>query len=270
VAACLNRLAAKGLVRRLGQSGLWELSHDFIARQFALLLSRIHPSPWSRVAAFVVPVAFGISLAGAVVAVPIYLQMTSTRAEAAELIPKLHRLQATYDRLNAELANRVYDPVEPDEDQLMQRSIFRIRQTEYSGRLKASDRKAEKYERDIASLVTEAKSLQEQIGLTKQELEMYKTLVAKDLASKLPLMRVSEHLADITIRIETNLREQQKVTEQIAAESGERDAFIMEWHRKLTEEIANVRSERDGVAARIASLQDPFLVLTAPQQSTFR
>jgi hypothetical protein len=59
VSACLNRLAAKGLARRLGgTAALWELSHDFVARQFALLLGRLRPSPWPRIAAVASPALF--------------------------------------------------------------------------------------------------------------------------------------------------------------------------------------------------------------------
>jgi hypothetical protein len=81
VTACLNRLAAKGLARRLGGAdGLWELSHDFVARQFALLLGRLRPSPWPRVAMVASPILFALALGGAVLGIPIYLQKQASDA----------------------------------------------------------------------------------------------------------------------------------------------------------------------------------------------
>jgi Leucine-rich repeat (LRR) protein len=81
VIACLNRLAAHGLARRLGDAGgLWELSHDFVARQFTSLLTRLHP--WRHVTAVVSPVVFVIALAGAVFGVVVFAQSESSRTRA--------------------------------------------------------------------------------------------------------------------------------------------------------------------------------------------
>jgi hypothetical protein len=75
VTACLNRLAKKGLARRLGDAGgAWELSHDFVARQFSILLGRMRPSVWPRLASFAAPVVFMVALAGAVFGIPLYLE----------------------------------------------------------------------------------------------------------------------------------------------------------------------------------------------------
>jgi WD40 repeat protein len=75
VTACLNRLAIKGLARHLGDTGgVWELSHDFVARQFAVLLGRMRPSVWRWLASFAAPVVFVFALAGAVFGIPLYLE----------------------------------------------------------------------------------------------------------------------------------------------------------------------------------------------------
>jgi hypothetical protein len=83
VTACLNRLAAKGLARRLGGTpGLWGAQHDFVARQFAILLGRLRPSPWPRVAIFASPVLFALALATAVFGILIYLENQRAPCEA--------------------------------------------------------------------------------------------------------------------------------------------------------------------------------------------
>jgi hypothetical protein len=80
VRACLNRLASKGLARRLGDgAGLWTLSHDFVARQFALLLRHLQPSPWPRVAVVASPALFALTLGITVLAVPIYMERHALR-----------------------------------------------------------------------------------------------------------------------------------------------------------------------------------------------
>src|SRR5439155_4894224 len=57
---------------------------------------------------------------------------------------------------------------------------------------------------------------------------------------------------------------------QIAGAQAERDAFVSEWGRKLAEEIAKTRSDRDGVAAQLskAQLRRQLAVLRAPRDAT--
>ena len=64
VKLCLARLAAKGLVRPLDAArSLWEISHDFVAKQLAVLLGRLRPSPWPQVALWSAPPLFAWLLA---------------------------------------------------------------------------------------------------------------------------------------------------------------------------------------------------------------
>ena len=68
VLACLVLLERKGLVRRLDT--LWEISHDFVARQFALALGRLRPSPWRKVGTIVAAGLFVLLLSGAIIGIP--------------------------------------------------------------------------------------------------------------------------------------------------------------------------------------------------------
>src|SRR5258707_5861402 len=70
-------------------------------------------------------------------------------------------------------------------------------------------------------------------------------------------------------RLDTNLGEQRKLTEQIAGAEAERDGFVQEWQRKLSEEMAQTRSDRDATAARLskAQLRHDLAVMTAPEDA---
>lgn len=49
VKLCLALLSARGLVRPLDDKRtLWEISHDFVAKQLGILIESIRPSPWRR------------------------------------------------------------------------------------------------------------------------------------------------------------------------------------------------------------------------------
>jgi HlyD family secretion protein len=60
------------------------------------------------------------------------LDPTFSLADMGELTAKLRNLSATYDRLDAELAGRAYDPPNPTADEVTQRDVFRKRQAEYA------------------------------------------------------------------------------------------------------------------------------------------
>jgi HlyD family secretion protein len=198
------------------------------------------------------------------------LDPTFTTADRDELGAKLSMLEATFNRLDAELAGRVYDPRNPNPDEQTQRDVFRRRHDEYSAKLAAAEHKVEQSKSDLASHRIEAKALEEQIRLSKDAQTIYRQLVAKDLASKLKLIDTSLRLVDAQSRLATNLGEQQKLNEQIAGAEAERDGFIQEWHRKLSEEVAQTRSDRDATAARLskAQLRHDLAVMTAPEDAT--
>jgi len=73
VIACLILLERKGLVRRLGD--LWEISHDFVARQFSLLLGRMQPSQWPKIGMFVASGLFVLILGGLVFGLPMFVKL---------------------------------------------------------------------------------------------------------------------------------------------------------------------------------------------------
>lgn len=198
------------------------------------------------------------------------LDPTFTGSDAAEQSAKLRFSQAAYDRLDAELAGRVYNPPNPTPEQQTQRDVFRKRQQEYQAKVAASERKAEQYKADLAAHKVEAQGLAQQIKLVAEQEEMYKTLVAQSLASKLKLLDTSQRLVEAKNRLDTNLGEQLKLAEQIAGAFAERDSFVHEWQRKLSEEMAQTRSDRDGAAARVAKaeLRHDLSVMRASADAT--
>jgi membrane fusion protein, hemolysin D len=198
------------------------------------------------------------------------LDPTFTQADETELSAKLRNLQATYDRINAEMNGRDYDPANPNPDEATQADIFRKRKEEFAARLNSAERKVAEYRADLAAHKTEAQGLAEQINLATQSEGIYRTLVAGALASKLKLIDTTRSLVDARSRLATNLGEQARLNQQISEALAERDAFVSEWKRKLAEEMAKTRSDRDGTAAQFAKakLRRELAVLRAPEDGT--
>lgn len=198
------------------------------------------------------------------------LDPTFSGADEAELEAKLSHLQAVYDRISAELAGAVYAPSHPNDDERTQSDIFGKRRDEYAARISGSEGKIAEDEADLAAHKTEADGLQQQIQLSAQAEDIYRILVAKDLACQLRLIETSERRVEAQSRLDTNLGEQQKLLDEIAGAKADRDAFVDEWKRKLAEEMAQTRSDRDTAAAQLskARLRHRLAVLRAPRDAT--
>ena len=102
VLACLVLLARRGLVRQLDTAqNLWEISHDFVARQFAILLGRLRPSPWPKVAMNAAPALFILVLFGVAVGIPWHIKdraFSELRALRVPILldPETHALSAEF------------------------------------------------------------------------------------------------------------------------------------------------------------------------------
>jgi len=201
--------------------------------------------------------------AGAVLAT---LDPTFTDADAAEFASRLRQSQAAYDRLSAELSGNTYEPADPNAEELTQRDVFRKRREEYNAKVASSERKTAQLRADLAAHKTEAAGLNEQINLVGEQERIYQTLFQQNLASKLKLLDTSQRRVEEQGRLDTNLGEQQKLSEQIAEALADREAFIDEWQRKVSEELAQARNDRDTAAARLskAKLRQDLSVLRAP------
>jgi len=198
------------------------------------------------------------------------LDPTFTEADAAELDTKLRHSQAAFDRLTAEIAGQVYNPANLNDEQREQREIYRRRQEEYQAKIASSEIKAQQYRADLEAHKIEAQGLQQQIGLVGEQEQMYKTLVAQNLASKLKLLDTTQRLVEAKDRLATNVGEQKKLQEQINGAIAERDAFNHEWRRKLSDELAQTSGDRDGAAARLskARMRHALSVMRAPADGT--
>jgi len=130
------------------------------------------------------------------------LDPTFTQADESELTTKLRGLQAAYDRLSADMQGVPYAPSSPNTDEQTQLDIWHKRQSEYQARVNTANRRVQQYEADVAAHKTEAQGLLEQIKLSGDAQNIYATLVASNLASRLKLIETSEHLIQVKARLD--------------------------------------------------------------------
>ena len=198
------------------------------------------------------------------------LDPTFSKADEAELNAKYRHLAAVCERLEAEAAGHPYKPANPDAAQLIERQIYHQRQAEYLAKMTALERKTAQYRADLAAHKTEAGGLAQQISLVGEQARMFSTLVQQNLASKLKLLDAQQRLVEAKSRLDTNAGEQKRLQEQIAETLAEHDAAAEEWRRKVSEKLAQSRSQRDATAAQLtkAKRRRELSVLRAPIDAT--
>lgn len=198
------------------------------------------------------------------------LDPTFSQADENELTAKLRGVQALYDRLATELQGTPYAPENANADEITQIDIWHKRADEYTARVNSADRKVQQLKADLAAHQIEVEGLEKQIELSGQAQDIYQALVASNLASKLKLIETQEHLLDAKSRLSANRGGQKQLAEQIAGTQADSAAFIAEWRRKIAEELAKARSDRDGVAAQLSKAQKrhQLAVLKAPRDAT--
>lgn len=201
--------------------------------------------------------------AGAVLAT---LDPTFTQADEADLGAQLAHLQATSERIAAEIAGLRYQPAAPSPEQLIEQRIFEQRQAEYAAKQSVSDRKIGGYQADLTAHKAEERGLSDEINLVGEKEEIYSKLAQQSLTSKLELLDARQRLVEAKSRLGTNRGEQEKLQEQIEQETSDWDAFAQEWQRKLSEQQAKTVSERNAIEARMskAKLRSELSVLRAP------
>jgi hemolysin D len=194
------------------------------------------------------------------------LDPTFTQADEADLGAQLANLQATSERISAEISGLRYQPVTPNPEQLIERRIFEQRQAEHSAKQEVSVRKIAGYQADLAAHKIEARGLTDEISLVAQKADIYSKLVERSLTSKLELLDAQQRLVEAKSRLGINRGEQHKLEEQIAQETSDWEAFTQEWQRKLSEQQAKTMSEKNAIEARMskAKLRSELSVLRAP------
>ncbi|MBP2434251.1 HlyD family type I secretion periplasmic adaptor subunit [Bradyrhizobium elkanii] len=198
------------------------------------------------------------------------LDPTFPTADMNEAASKLNSINAAFARLTAEAAGITYDPLDPNPEEAIQRDLFRKRRNEYREKVATALHKVEAYAVDLANRKAEVRGLQEQIQLADESNSIYSYLAGKGLGSKLKALDSAQGLVSAKSRLDQNAAEQQKLLPQIAGAKSEAEGFIQEWHRKLADELAHTRADRESTIAHLSKAQRrrELTIMTAPRDAT--
>ena len=172
------------------------------------------------------------------------LDPTFAQADLASLNAQETVLKAQIGRIEAELENKplIHDAA-PGPAELLQANLFRQRNAQYASRITAFDEEIGRSEAAIATIEGSREFMQQQLAISQDVENMRSGLWKNKLASKIQYLEAQS----LRLRSERELRDAtDRLTElQHSARSrrAERQAFIDEWRRALTEDLVAKRAE---------------------------
>ena len=195
------------------------------------------------------------------------LDPTFAQADLSMLGTQQRSVKARSERIEAELAERPFEAgVNATPEEQLQATLYREQMNQFKSHINALDE-------DISGLSANTRSTEDDRASLERELE-----VAKELESMRSQLLASQngsrlnYLESRTLRMRTErdmqdaanrLKEQQH---GIQSKKAERQAFIDEWRRALTEELVTARTETAQIAQGLnkASLVNNLVAVTAP------
>lgn len=198
------------------------------------------------------------------------LDPTLTQADQQQLETKVSALDASVNRLRAEIDGRVYLPADPAAaDEALQRQLFIQRKAVF-------DAGVRNYDAQIASARAGVKSSNDEEALMLKRLDtlqaieaMRKLLMSKELGSRLNFLLAQ----DARLEVENNLARargnEEDYTHRVEKAEAERRAFIEDNRRAAEQELVETLAKRDSAAEDLkkAKFRKQLVALRAPADS---
>ncbi|WP_245416208.1 HlyD family type I secretion periplasmic adaptor subunit [Microvirga sp. 17 mud 1-3] len=195
------------------------------------------------------------------------LDPTFTEADVQQVQTKFNAADAMVQRLEAELADRTYQPSNPSSpEQLVEAKLAAQRKAFSESRLRNLD---EEIARSEASL---AKSRQEEAILSQrltgiQDIEqMRMVLLEHQTGSKLNLLQARDMRLDVEAMLARTKGAQVEAGHELEKARSQRQEFINDFTRATLESLVEARGRRDAAAEELkkAELRRNLVSLTAP------
>lgn len=195
------------------------------------------------------------------------LDPTFAQADLKLLSARRQALAAQVARLEAEAGDRPFEAVPPaNADDVLQGTLFRQRQAQLASRLRGFDQDAERLQSNLVGTEANRTALMRQVEIARSVEVMRTALMQAQTGSKL------QYLEAVSGRLRVE-REQQEVANRVPelqhglqSKLAERQGFVDEWGRQLSEGLIAARAEEAGVTEALvkASRLNDLVVVRAP------
>ena len=196
------------------------------------------------------------------------LDPTFAEADLGSLSVQQQSVEAQLHRAEAEMNNTPYNPgPTASASERIQYELYLQRQMQYKSRLQVFDEQIASFEGQIRSSVEDREMLGKQLAITRDVEAMRGELMRSQTGSRLQFLdaqatriRLEREYQDVDSR-RANLQH------QLEEKRSERQSFIDEWRRQITETVASIRTDArklDESMTKATRLND-LVVIQSPE-----
>jgi len=197
------------------------------------------------------------------------LDPTFAEADLGALSVQQQSVQAQLKRNEAEMNGSNYEQPGPQAspNERIQFDIYQQRKTQYLSRLRVFDEQIQQLDSQLQTVEDDEKMLSKQLEITRDVEKMRSELMKSQTGSKLQFLDAQ----NTRIRLEREYQDAGNhiigLQHELQQRKAERQSFIDDWRRQITESVAQVRTEarrlEEGMTK--ANRMNDLVVITAPE-----
>lgn len=189
------------------------------------------------------------------------------KADESSLVSRLNELDATRERMEAEIAGIVFVAGEgASPERATQAEIFNRRRAQLASELAGRDSNLKKLAAQIKSNGSTIAGLKKQLGLAREVTVMRQQLKDKQVGSELQLVVAKKDELDVEERLRAATSQASDLLQAQAQAVAERDSYLENWRRQTNEDLVTTRQQAKEATENLSKAQRlrEFTSLTAP------
>ena len=195
------------------------------------------------------------------------LDPTFAQADRAVLLAQQGAVRAQQGRLEAELDGTPFDPESGPPELMLQRALYRQRQAQLTSRLADTDQRLRSHEVEVATARENRELLVQQVALAREVEAMRGTLFRSQSGSRLSYVESQAARVRNERELQSAISAINGAQQAILSLRADRQAFVDQWRRELTELLVRTRAESLAVDESLAkaNLVSRLVELVAPE-----
>jgi HlyD family secretion protein len=166
------------------------------------------------------------------------------QADEVSLNQKVRGLAAETDRINAELSQQTGFAAGNDPERRQQAEIFTQRASQFAAEMDVRDSRQRQIDAQIDSDMKSIDGLNRQLELARKVTGIRRELQSKQLGSMIQLMAAEKDEGDFDLRLKSTIADSEKLHQQRAENSAERQSFLDRWRGELNQRLVAARQEQ--------------------------
>lgn len=183
------------------------------------------------------------------------LDPTFSAADVAQLGRQVGKLTAEIARMEAEARNDVFTADGNDPDRLLQESIWRYRQAEYTAKLANFEQRMATLQATIKSNQTDAEHYRSRLKIVGEIETMRQTLEKNQTGSRLNSLIASDTRVETERNLGNSMSTIRTATHDLEALRAEREVYIQQWRSTLLTELSTRQIDLERAREELAKAQ---------------